>query len=217
MTMNYNSRRYAFLNTPIEIDRHLRRIERYLSPREDDRILDVGSGRGFLTERMRRIAPRTVGIDLNPQAVANAVVPGIRLMDAQRLEFPDASFDLVYSFHAIEHVPDVAAVFHEIDRVLRPGGKVLLVYPAEPIRGLYVVPTALVLFGNPWRARDLHLHRLTPRRLAAYASGTTLEVTHSSLDLLITPQFITVLRKPCGLAAPTPRRRTRRPLAAQHA
>jgi ubiquinone/menaquinone biosynthesis C-methylase UbiE len=43
-------------------------------------------------------------------------------MDATRLEFPDESFDLVYSFNAFEHLSDPAATFAEVTRVLRPEG-----------------------------------------------------------------------------------------------
>jgi hypothetical protein len=57
------------------------------------------------------------------------------------------------------------------------------------------VPTAIVLFGNPIRARDLHVHRLSPRRVRPHLSGTSLSVVRSRLHFLLTPQFITVLRK----------------------
>ena len=96
-----------------------------------------------------------------------------------------------------EREPSVYGVvtLAEIDRVLAPGGRALLVYPAEPIRGLYVVPTALRVFGNPLRARDLHVHKLSPRRLDQYLAGTSLRAESSVLHFLITPQFITLLRK----------------------
>lgn len=195
MRINYRSRRYALLNTPIEVDRHVRRIERYLRPRASDRVLEIGCGRGFLTRRIQRIAPATTGIDLNPQAIANAVADDLRNMDARALAFPDAVFDKIYSFHAIEHITDLPRAFAEMDRVLKPGGRVLLVYPAEPIRGLYVVPTALLIWGNPLRARDLHVHRLSPRALRPFLAGTSLRVVRSKLQFLLTPQFVTVLRK----------------------
>lgn len=195
MRMDYRSRRYALLNTPIEVDRHVRRVERYLNPRATDRVLEIGCGRGFLTRQIQRIAPATTGIDLNPQAISNAVASDLRNMDARALAFPDAVFDKIYSFHAIEHIPDLGRAFAEMDRVLKPGGRVLLVYPAEPIRGLYVVPTALLLWGNPLRARDLHVHKLSPRALRPFLAGTSLRVVRSQLQFLLTPQFVTVLRK----------------------
>jgi ubiquinone/menaquinone biosynthesis C-methylase UbiE len=202
MRMEYQSRKYALLNSPIEVDRHLRRVETFLRPRPDDRILEIGCGRGFLTERVQRISPATVGIDVNEQAIANTVASGIRVMDARALQFPEATFDKIYSFHAIEHIPNLGEVFTEIDRVLKPGGRVLLVYPAEPIRGLYVIPTAMILFGNPLRARDLHIHKLTPRALRPFLAGTSLRAVRSELQLLLTPQFVTVLEKTAGVSVP---------------
>ena len=200
MPMDYRSRRYALLNRPIEVSGHTRRVGKFLRPRPTDRLLEIGCGRGFLTLEVQRLAPETVGIDLNPHAIANGVTGKLFAMDAQQLRFPNAEFDKIYSFHAIEHIPDLRRAFSEMDRVLRPGGRILLVYPAEPIRGLYVVPTAIFLFGNPLRARDLHLHRLTPRGLRPYLAGTSLHIVQTRLHFLLTPQFITVLRK----GAPVP-------------
>lgn len=195
MTMTYQSRKYALLNNPVEVGRHLRRVEEFLDPERDDRILEIGCGRGFLTREVRRVAPATIGIDVNPEAVANGVTRGLRVMDARELAFPDESFDKIYSFHAIEHIPNLRSAFAEIDRVLKPGGLALLVYPAEPIRGLYVIPTAIRLFGNPLRARDIHIHKLSPKAIAPLVAGTSLRVVRNALHLLLTPQFLTVLAK----------------------
>ena len=193
--MTYQSRRYALLNIPIEADRQIRRVRKYLQPQQSDRIFDVGCGRGHITKRIQRLAPATTGIDLNAEAVSRGVIPGLRVMDAQKLGFPDASFDKIYSFHAIEHIPDLEGVFAEMDRVLKPGGSVMLAYPAEPIQGLYVVTTAIILFGNPLRARDIHIRRLSPRLLRPYLAATRLRIVRSSLHFLLMPQFVTVLRK----------------------
>ena len=74
---------------------------------------------------------------------------------SRSLPFADESFDKIYSFHVIEHIQNLGRVFAEIDRVLPPGGRVLLVYPAEPIRGLYVVPSAISKAGVEALTRSL--------------------------------------------------------------
>lgn len=196
MLISYQSHRYALLNTSIETGRHFRRVRDFLAPSPNDRVLEIGCGRGFLTREVRQIAPATVGVDVNPEAVANAVEPGLRVMDARHLAFADAHFDKIYSFHMIEHILNLESALIEMDRVLKPGGRILLVYPAEPIRGLYVIPTAIRVYGNPLRARDLHVHRLSPRVLRRFLRATSLRITDSALHLLLTPQFVTVLTKP---------------------
>ena len=194
--MDYQSEKYALINSPaIEHQMNLRRVTRFLAPRPHERLLEVGCSRGYLTRLVQQTAPDTVGIDVNAAAIARGVTTGLSVMDAQQLRFDDEHFDKVFSFHCIEHVPNLQAALREMDRVLKPGGSLLLVYPAEPIRGLYVIPTAWRLFGNPRRARDLHLHRLSPRRLEPFLNGTSLRVVESRFDVLVTPQFVTLLRK----------------------
>ena len=197
MSVAYRSEQYALLNTPVEIERHVQRVIRHLSPAAADQILELGCGRGFITRRIQHYSPSTLGIDVNPEAIRHGVTSGLRVMDAANLSFEDASFDKVYSFHTIEHLPDVERALGEIARVLRPNGRVLIVYPAEPIRGLFAVPSAVRMFRNPLRARDLHLHRLTPRKLRERIAADAVRLTHvrSELALLLTPQFLTVLVK----------------------
>jgi ubiquinone/menaquinone biosynthesis C-methylase UbiE len=197
MSIAYQSARYALLNTPIETDRHVIRVMRHLAPAEGDRILEVGCGRGFVTARVQRLSPRTEGVDVNPEAVRHGVAANLQAMSATRLEFPDASFDKVYSFHTIEHVADLGRALAEMARVLRPGGRLMLVYPAEPVRGLYAVPAAVALFHNPLRAREMHLHRLTPSRILAVVESQRLPLAHvtSKLELWLTPQFVTLFAR----------------------
>jgi ubiquinone/menaquinone biosynthesis C-methylase UbiE len=173
----YDSESYAMLNRPIETERHARRVMRYLRPRDDDRLLEVGCGRGWLTQRMQERIPATYGVDVNPRSIVHAVTANLHVMDAVALEFDDEQFDHAYSFHAIEHIVDAAAALREMHRVLRPAGRILLVYPAEPIRGLYA------------------MHRFTHARIARVAAECGLTHVKSALDLFITPQFITVLEK----------------------
>jgi ubiquinone/menaquinone biosynthesis C-methylase UbiE len=194
--VTYDSEDYAMLNSPIETKRHVKRIMRYLRPTAEERLLEVGCGRGWLTHSMQQICPATFGIDVNPRSIEHGVAANLSPMDAIALSFDDEQFDKVYSFHAIEHIVDADLALSEMRRVLVPGGRILLVYPAEPIRGLYAMPGAWLGFGNPFLARQLHVHSFTPRRIAALAENCGLAHVESALDLFITPQFMTVLEKP---------------------
>lgn len=87
-------------------------------------VLVVGCGNGseaaFLSCFFHS---KVVGIDLeddfDPEAAADA---DLRVMDATELEFDNDTFDLVYSFHALEHIEDPERALSEMQRVLRPGG-----------------------------------------------------------------------------------------------
>ena len=187
----YDSARYASAN--LWDPRHLATIRRLLAPAPGMRLLEVGCGRGHLLRRVQDQGIDAIGIDVNPEAAAIAVTRNVLAMSATDLEFPDGSFDQVYSMHAIEHIPDAGKALAEMSRVVRPGGSVMLVYPAEPVRGLYAVPSAVILHGNPLRARQVHCHRFTPRRIAELARSTGLVEVTSEFHLLSSPEFATLL------------------------
>ena len=140
--------------------------------------------------------PRTYGIDVNPKSIQYGVAANLSVMDAVDLHYDDGQFDHVYSFHAIEHIVDAAGAIREMARVLTPGGRILLVYPAEPVRGLYAMPGAWIGFGNPFLARQLHVHKFSPAKIRRLGEQVGLRHVESSLDIFITPQFMSVLEKP---------------------
>ena len=191
--MAYTSKAYALINKKDK--RHLQEVLKYLVPRREEKILEVGCGRGFVVRELQNITPDVYGIDLNPNAIEHGVTTNLMVMHAERLEFDDATFDKLYSFHAIEHIPDIKKALEEMERVLRPGGRALLVYPAEPIRGLFSIPAAVILFKNPFRAREVHLHKLNPKRIQELIQGTKLEHQESKFSFLSSPQYFTVLQK----------------------
>jgi ubiquinone/menaquinone biosynthesis C-methylase UbiE len=92
-------------------------------------VLDVGSGLGMLAADVAGAADlvRVVGLEKSPEQISAAVkVPSVTYVrgDAQRLDFSDGSFDLVYARYLLEHVPDPEQVLREMRRVARPGGRV---------------------------------------------------------------------------------------------
>ena len=116
-------------------------------------------------------------------------------MRAEELEFPDASFDAVISVHAIEHIPDLESALAEMARVLRIDGPALHIYPAEPIMGVYAVPTSVVLYGTPFKARQVHCHKLWPKKLRRMVEPLGMTETHREFNLLRSPQFVSRFRK----------------------
>ena len=104
------------------------RIGEHLRPGQ--RILDAGCGRYMTYCKEFSAVAQMVGIDLeNTLETDNRRVPyGVR-GDVGRLPFPENCFDMVISRSVIEHLENPAQVFHEFHRVLRPGGKVVIVTP----------------------------------------------------------------------------------------
>jgi len=107
-----------------------------LHPGED--VLDIGCGAGMDTLVAAQMVGETgtvTGIDMTGDMAAKARlsaaamgVANVTIVDgsAERLPFADASFDIVISNGVIDLIPDKDAVFSEITRVLRPGGRLQL-------------------------------------------------------------------------------------------
>ena len=193
MTARYDSRRYALINrwNP----RNLEIIRDWVAPAPGDQVLDVGCGKGHLVKALSELGVDAVGIDLNPNAADVAVVPRVRTMSAVSLEFDDETFEAVVSFHAIEHIPPIEEALREMARVVKRDGKVLLVYPAEPIRGLYAIPTSVILHGTPFKARQVHIHRLNPRLVADLAERAGLRQLRTRLRMWPSPEYASLFAR----------------------
>ena len=104
-------------------------------PLADRRVLDVGCGSGKVLASLLELGARPdnlYGVDLLPERIAEAQqhYPDLHFQcaNAEQLEFPDTSFDLVLLFTVFSSILDgqmACNVAHEVFRVLRPGGAVL--------------------------------------------------------------------------------------------
>lgn len=94
-------------------------------------ILVVGCGKGIEAAVLAdTLSAQVTGIDIETYFDETASqFADLRQGDATRMEFPDEHFDAVYSFHALEHIPDYKQALNEIRRVLRPGGVWLIATP----------------------------------------------------------------------------------------
>lgn len=174
-------------------------------------IADLGCSTGYLLEDLRAARPDAflVGVDLVAEGLrkAHRSVPSAALVlaDACDLPFGDETVDAVTSANLLEHVPDDERALAEIQRVLRPAGRAVLVVPAGA--GLYDYYDEFLGHERRYRRGEL----------AAKARGAGLDViAERFLASLLHPTFWLTkkwhrLRPPPDVAAQVERdiRRTR--------
>jgi phosphatidylethanolamine/phosphatidyl-N-methylethanolamine N-methyltransferase len=172
------------------------------------RILEVGVGTGISLPDYAR-TNRLVGVDISAPMLRKAAervaelkldnVDALAVMDAKKLGFADASFDVVVAQYVITAVPDPEATLDEFARVLRPGGEIVLVNHIGAETGLrrafelWFAPVARRLGWRPefpwarltaWMARTPGIHLIERRpmpplghfSLIRYGKGETARV-----------------------------------------
>jgi demethylmenaquinone methyltransferase/2-methoxy-6-polyprenyl-1,4-benzoquinol methylase len=165
--------RYDLLNRVMSfgVDQRWRRklVERLAVP-SGGRVLDVATGTADVALRVahRHPSASVVGVDPSENMLARgrdkAEKAGfgnrvrLALGDAQALDFDDESFDGACIAFGIRNVPDRARAMAEMARVVKPGGRVVVLELSEPKKGL-LGPLA-----------RFHVHHLVPR-LGAWLSG----------------------------------------------
>ena len=98
------------------------------------KVLEIGCGVGTDGAQFAKAGADYTGVDLTDAAVGLArkgfALAGLQgrflVSDAEKLDFPDASFDLVYSHGVLHHTPDIRAAIREIHRVLKPEGQAMV-------------------------------------------------------------------------------------------
>jgi len=160
--------------------RRRRRSLEALNLQPGERVLIVGAGTGLDLPLIGR-GPVITAIDLTPVMIARlkrrAAAFGLdvdaRVMDGQALEFADATFDAVILHLILSLIPDPKRCMREVARVLRPGGRAVILDKfvpdaGKPPLGLRVInPIARVL------ATEL------TRRLGPIMEGSGLQCVHS--------------------------------------
>jgi ubiquinone/menaquinone biosynthesis C-methylase UbiE len=110
-------------------------LDLVLAGRGPGEALDVGSGTGFLSFELAARGHRVVGVDFAPAMIAEARrkagASGVSIRfeeaDAEGLPFPPGTFDLAMSRHLLWTLPHPEAAIDEWIRVLRPGGRLVVV------------------------------------------------------------------------------------------
>ncbi|MDR3577604.1 MAG: methyltransferase domain-containing protein [Anaerolineaceae bacterium] len=176
------------------------------------KILDVGSGPGFLTSALGdAVGPSgsVIGIDISDQMLAFAEAncaeqPWVEFHkgDAAGIPFPDIHFDVVVSMQVLEYISDVRKVLGEIQRVLGPGGQALLMdtdwdslvwYSPDPDKANQILAEWNTHVTNPYLPRTLSplLHEAgfrveKPQTLSIFnPSYTSNSFSNRLIDLIV--------------------------------
>ena len=132
------------------------------------RMLEFGCGASAMGSLFGATAEEVVGIDISDVAVRNATLLAQKndlratyhLMDAENLEFPDRSFDLICSAAILHHL-DLRKAYSQIARTLKPGGHAIFMEPLayNPLINLYrrMTPHLRTPDEHPLTVEDLRL------------------------------------------------------------
>ena len=152
----------------------------YLRPVPGGDLLDVGCGGGAQMVEMRKLGWRVTGVDPDERAVEMATRShglDVRRGTLEEQRFPSDRFDAVTLSHVIEHVHDPVGLLRECGRVLKPGGRLVVVTPNTASLGHRRLGVSWIGLQPP---RHLYLFTCgTLRRLVERVGLSTLTVRSS--------------------------------------
>ena len=162
----YGGRLGAFLATASLLSLHVTLGDRLLRERRFDlrgarSILDVGSGAGQIAKHLLKYADPAATItccDLSPQMLHRArnrlksPIPHHVAADLSHLPFADESFDCVTCGYVLEHLPEARLGLAELARVMKPGGRMLLLTTEDNFSGAW---TSRVWCCRTYNRREL--------------------------------------------------------------
>ena len=188
-----------------------------------DRALEIGAGTGYFSLNLARagligeLTCTDISQGMLDELAGTAARLGVDVetvcSGAERLPFPDDSFDLVFGHAILHHIPDLDQAFREFHRVLRPGGRIA--FCGEPSRHgdrLAAWPKRAALGISPYWRRLLgvgrrvegwddaeavehglehvvDVHAFTPSQLQAFASRAGFESVRVSGEELVAGWF----------------------------
>lgn len=159
------------------------------------RALEIGCATGSFLMRLREEGWDATGVELAEAPAGEAARRGfdVHIGTLESAAFADASFDAVFAWQVVEHLPDPKQTLREIHRVLKPRGWFAFSVPNFACWERWV-------FGRCWHTLELprHLHQFTPRTLRMMLSETgfdSVKIIHQRNVLNIILSLGIVLRR----------------------
>jgi ubiquinone/menaquinone biosynthesis C-methylase UbiE len=134
------------------------------------RVLEIGVGMGADYLEWLKAGAQATGVDLSTVSIERAkvrceiagYVPDLRVCDAEHLPFPDATFDIVYSYGVMHHSPNTPQCIREAWRILKPGGALrIMIYHHPSFTGFMLWLRYGFLRGKSLR-QSVHDHLESP-------------------------------------------------------
>jgi demethylmenaquinone methyltransferase / 2-methoxy-6-polyprenyl-1,4-benzoquinol methylase len=132
-------------------------------------VVDLGMGTGLVSQEILTITQepaRLIGVDPSPGMMAQAKLPAqvqCRLGKAEEIPVPDASVDFLVMGYALRHISDFSVACAEFRRVLKPGGKLLILEITRPQGRIATALLKAYMRGAaPWVARFVSKAPATP-------------------------------------------------------
>ena len=144
------------------------------------RLVDIGGGTGNYALALKESGWEPLVVDREPAMLARAAAKGLETLeaDAQRLPLPDESADAAMLVSMLHHVEDPAAAIAEARRILRPGGRlVLMVFTREDVAGAWM--------GDYWpstRAWTTESHPTLEQLLRLMPGARRIEIVYRDLE-----------------------------------
>ncbi len=162
-------------------ERRFRQV-RHWAPLEGRRVLDVGCGLGMYTAAFLRETPHVFGVEIERERALEARerAAGIVQTSGERLPFPDATFDVVFSHEVLEHVTDDRACVAEMVRVTRTGGRIVIFVPNR----LYPFETHGIFWRGQYHFGNAPLVNWLPTPLRNYLAPHVRAYTAAGLRRL---------------------------------
>jgi SAM-dependent methyltransferase len=129
------------------------------------RLLDVGTGYGFFPALMHARGWEVMGLEVSRTGARYGRKRwGLHILSQpwEKASFQKGEFDVVTAFYVIEHLPNPLAFLREVNRIVRPGGMILLRYPhTTPIKDIL----SLMRIKNHLYHLPFHLCDFTPQTI----------------------------------------------------